>query len=224
MKVPLVLPYLMQSTAWIILKYITLRNTLEIRGIKNLQEALSIHKQKHQGIVFASNHISELDPALIFMGMSPFRRKEFPTYYVASEKQTFKSKRFGWRRFIYGGIIFHISGAFPIKQNRKNYEEALGAHIAVLKAGYNVCIFPEGKMARDGIRGKARGGVMFMAEYAESPIVPIAITRNKHAITVEYLPLLWPSEIISPSEGDDRYRKAAEEIMSRIDNANATHA
>lgn len=205
----------MQAIAWLTLWYVLFRNKLEVHGAENVAEAMRLHREG-QGIILASNHFSELDPGLVFVGMSPFRRGEFPTYFVAGEKKMFKDSKFGWRRFIYGGFIFHLSGSFPIRSGTKDYAAALKTHIELLKGGKNVCIFPEGKMVVPGERPRAHGGVAYMGEAADAPILPIAIARTGNVITVTYRPLIWVENLAHEHSGMERYREAAQNLMQQI--------
>ncbi len=223
MHIPKAFPYFMQTTAWLLLWHVILRDKLLVRGQENLAAALAIHKSTQRGIVFAANHMSELDPALVFVGLSPWRRREFPTYFVSGVKNMFKHPKFGWRRFIYGGFIFHISGSFPLRPSQKDYAESLKTHIAILSTGNNVCIFPQGKMVKDGELPRAHGGVAYLAEAGGAPILPVAISRSGAQTIVEYLPLVWVSELMSNPSDPERYRHAAEEIMQRINTSRAAH-
>ncbi len=47
-----------------------------------------------------------------------------------------------------------------------------------LKEGYSMFIFPEGTRSRDGHIGEFKGGSLKMAQKADSPIVPIAISGS----------------------------------------------
>ena len=63
--------------------------------------------------------------------------------------------------------------------NRENIREGLkmitsGADY--LKAGFSMCIFPEGTRSKDGTPGEFKGGSLKMAQKADAPIVPFAIT------------------------------------------------
>ena len=50
-----------------------------------------------------------------------------------------------------------------------------------LKSGFSMCIFPEGTRSKDGTLGEFKGGSLKMAQKANVPIVPVAITGT-HAI------------------------------------------
>lgn len=68
--------------------------------------------------------------------------------------------------------------------NRENVREGLKMIITgadYLKSGFSMCIFPEGTRSKDGTLGEFKGGSLKMAQKANVPIVPVAITGT-HAI------------------------------------------
>lgn len=48
-----------------------------------------------------------------------------------------------------------------------------------LKEGYSMCIYPEGTRSKDGELGAFKGGSLKMAQKANVPIVPVAITGTR---------------------------------------------
>lgn len=65
--------------------------------------------------------------------------------------------------------------------NRDNAREGLKTILLgadYLKAGYSMFIFPEGTRSRDGQLGPFKGGSMKMAQKADVPVVPVAISGS----------------------------------------------
>lgn len=63
--------------------------------------------------------------------------------------------------------------------DRKNVREGLKTILSgadYLKNGFSMFIFPEGTRSRDGQLGEFRGGSLKMAQKADTPIVPVAIS------------------------------------------------
>ena len=81
-----------------------------------------------------------------------------------------------WQKFLYGGTFFRIIGGYQTYVGLKNYGLALRNHLETLSIGNNVGIFPTGKRVKtqdDAI--KAKGGVSFLAQKSNAPIIPVLI-------------------------------------------------
>lgn len=132
-----------------------------------------------RGAIFASNHVSQLDPILIPATLKLFS-PVFPMYYTSLDRafyaDTQKSKLL--LRLFYGGAFFKIWGAYPIFKAVGNYETALAHHIRILERGRSVGIFPEGKRSRDGSLGEGKPGVAYLLWRTGIPVVPVALTGH----------------------------------------------
>jgi 1-acyl-sn-glycerol-3-phosphate acyltransferase len=165
------------------------------------------------GAVLAGNHVSYLDPVLLWCG-SPR-----PTHFMA-KVELWDSSALGWAldRF----------WAFPV--DRAGADRAsITTATALLKAGDLVGMFPEGTRKRDdsGELGEAHGGVAFVAIRAGVPVVPVGIVGTEKAwpagkrlprivsVTIRYGEPVHPDDF----EGSRKERVAAmtAEIMRRID-------
>ena len=159
---PLILQKVGYVISWVILKIFV---RLEINGAENL-------KNIDKPLILASNHTSEIDPA-IFALVLPLFSKHFPVYFVSYPEG--KYNQFGLRSYLYGGTIFNIFGAYPIAYGKKDYKLALENHINLLQLGRTVCIFPEGKITKDGNLSFGHGGVAYLSYTTKTSVVPIAI-------------------------------------------------
>ncbi len=161
-----VLPYTLQKIGYIVFFLIyKIFVRIEIKGQGNLED-------KPGPFIFAMNHTHELD-ATTFPLMLPFFSRHFPLIFVAASQERYKT--FGWRGFLYGGKFFNALGAFSVFSGQQNYAYALQTHERLLKQGYSVCIFPEGKRTLDGNLGPARGGLGYLAYASGVEVVPVAI-------------------------------------------------
>ena len=97
---------------------------LKVEGSENLKKI-----NKNDGVIFAANHASELDPVILSAIMNPFSRLS-PLSYVARDKSFYTTS--GWRSPFYGGALFKSVGAHPIIPGQKNYEVALAHHIKIV--------------------------------------------------------------------------------------------
>lgn len=76
------------------------------------------------------------------------------------------------------GFLFRDAKVIPIAQARENAELKELAFKRVseeLRAGEVVCIFPEGKLSRDGKLNPFRGGIERILQDTPVPVVPIAL-------------------------------------------------
>jgi 1-acyl-sn-glycerol-3-phosphate acyltransferase len=138
----------------------------KVSGLNNLDDI-------KKPIIFAPNHSSEWDGILVRVALPFFSKNFSPMYFVSMLKEFYKDS--GWRKLIYGGIIFNLLGAYPVYFGKKDYSYSLQNHIKILKNGGNVCIFPEGRRTKDGNFGEAHGGVCFLSYATGAPIVPVFI-------------------------------------------------
>src|SRR5262249_17703201 len=64
----------------------------------------------------------------------------------------------------------------PAKEDREVYERAFQIVAEELKDGNLVCIFPEGRLTRDGEVGEFRPGMLRILKETPVPVVPLALS------------------------------------------------
>ena len=73
---------------------------LEISGREEAwQEVLKARNNK-KGIIFASNHLSELDAVLVRCCL-PIEALVFPMYYVGMTREHYDQDKYGWGKYLY---------------------------------------------------------------------------------------------------------------------------
>lgn len=113
--------------------------------------------------VLVCNHVSFVD-AVVIMAESPR-----PIRFVM-DHQIFRSPLLGW--------VFRHAKAIPIApahQDAALLTAAYDACAAALAEGELVCIFPEGKITRDGEMNPFRHGVTEILKRHPAPVVPMAL-------------------------------------------------
>ncbi|MCW8922431.1 MAG: MFS transporter [Gammaproteobacteria bacterium] len=113
--------------------------------------------------VLVCNHVSYVD-ALIIAGCIR-RPMRFVMYY--------KIYNLPLLRF-----LFKTAGAIPIAGKHENPELMEQAFIEIdqaLKQGDMVCVFPEGKLTRNGVMNKFRPGVERILQTTPVPVIPMAL-------------------------------------------------
>src|SRR3989344_1083143 len=159
-------PWILQTLIWVPTRlFFLFFGHLEIRGLENLRDL-------KKGVIFAVNHSGELD-AIIVPASLPFLSRLMPMFYTSRERSFYKNC--GWRQIFYGGLLFKLWGAHPVKVGLMNYELSLQTHIKIINHGNTVLIFPEGSATKDGNLKKGKGGVTYLSHITKTPIVPIYI-------------------------------------------------
>ena len=178
---------------------------------------LGVENVPATGAVIAGNHVSYLDPALLWCG--PPRRIHF-----MAKAQLFDMHILGW--------ALPRLWSFPVHRGAAD-RTAIAKATELLEAGELVGIFPEGTRVRHhGVEalGEAHGGVAFIAMRAGVPVVPVGIAGTDRAwpegkriprfpkVTVRFCDPVYPEDF---TEGGRKERVEAmtEEIMRRISSA-----
>ncbi len=173
MRLYFIIPLFLQKLIWIPTRFILIFfGRLEVRGLENLNGIRT-------NVIFASNHPSELDPFLIPTSL-PFWSHFSPMFYATREKAFYNTV--GWRRHFFGGLFIRLWGGYQVIAGLRDYKKALPHHIRIVRDGGNLCIFPEGGRTAGGTH-PAKGGVAYLAELTNRPIVPVGIS-GVHGMTV----------------------------------------
>jgi 1-acyl-sn-glycerol-3-phosphate acyltransferase len=128
---------------------------VELRGHDNVPES--------GGVVLVCNHVSFVD-FLIVAGM--IRR---PTRFVMDHRIAATPGV---------SLVFKHAKTIPIAPEREDkglMERAFGRIAEELRAGEVVCIFPEGKLTRDGALERFRSGIERIIKESPVPVVPMAL-------------------------------------------------
>ncbi len=132
-------------------------------------------------VLFAANHVTYVDPALVMSAMpAKFRRNlaiamdgERLRAYLHPPSGIGIVKRIRWFFTYWLAVTFF--NVFPLPRQsgfRRSFEFAGEA----MDRGYNVLIFPEGELTKDGEIGRFRAGIGILAAGLEAAVVPVAIT------------------------------------------------
>ena len=173
MKTYKIITSVLQRLSWVPTRLIfNFFCNFKVAGIKNIRTK--------KNVIFACNHMGDLDPILIAAAI-PFFSRHLPLFYTSREKDFYK-KKCRFKRIIYGGKLFKTFGAYPVHVGLRNYEQALKTHHKILEDKGSVCIFPEGKKNLGDKTIKAKGGVSFLAHKSQLPIIPVLI-QDAHLLT-----------------------------------------
>lgn len=196
---------------------------LEIRGTNNLPPIA----HRGNGVIFAVNHGSELDPILVPATL-PFLSPLAPMFYASRESEFYKNSK--WRRFFYGGLLFRLWGSHALHPGHRDYGISLSSHLELLRRGKSLCMFPDGRKTSDEEIGSiAHGGVGYLAWRTGAAVVPVRISdiRNtslfdfflrRRQVSVTFGIPLRAEELFSLSEEPTAadFRSAAARIMDSV--------
>lgn len=144
------------------------------RGLENLESIKS-------PVIFASNHITEIDAALILSALpNRFRSKlaiamdgEMLESFCRPQRETPRLTKL--RLFFQYWLVIALFNVFPLPK-RGGFRKAFEYAGEAMDAGYSILIFPEGEITKDGGLQKFQPGVGLLADGLEAAIIPIQIT------------------------------------------------
>lgn len=121
----------------------------------------------HTGAILAGNHVSYLDPILLWCTSAR------PVHFMA-KRELWDSRFMAW--------LLPRFWAFPVNRGEPD-RTAITTATELLRADELVGVFPEGGRAEDGSEAlrQAQGGAAFIALRAGVPIVPVAFTGTDKA-------------------------------------------
>jgi 1-acyl-sn-glycerol-3-phosphate acyltransferase len=174
------------------------------------------HLPLQGGYIVAGNHVSYLDPMLLWCGTPQ------PTHFLA-RKELFDAPFLRW--------LLPRVWCLPISRASAD-REGIQRATALLKRGECVGIFPEGTRqvaAESGetALGEAHAGVAFIAIRAGVPVVPVGLWGTQHAlprgakvprfprVTIRYGEPVEP-QAFSQYDRQERLQAMTAEIMRRV--------
>jgi len=217
-------PSLLQHFAWVPLRLFgKFFCSFEIRGVNHLEKIKG-------NVILASNHGSELDPLMLVSAL-PYFSHILPLAFVSRSKDYYIQSP---RGFLYGGKFFELMGAYPAYSGLNDYEKSLRHHLAAIRSGMSVCIFPVGKKHKLEEIKHARGGVSYLALKTGLPIIPAKIEglgrykiqdylRRKSKITITFGEAIYAKDIFNTSGNKEHLishkecEKAAVRLMNKIE-------
>jgi long-chain acyl-CoA synthetase len=145
----------------------------DVRGLENLN-GLS------EPVLFASNHITRGDPALIMSVMPRRFRRRLAIAMDGEMLESFRhppadapliTKILSYLKYWSAVTFFN---AFPLPR-LSGFRKSFAFAGEAMDRGYNVLIFPEGELTKDGKLQRFRSGVGILAGGLESPVVLVRI-------------------------------------------------
>jgi 1-acyl-sn-glycerol-3-phosphate acyltransferase len=124
------------------------------------------HVPRRGPFILAPNHISDADPPFVLNG-SPR-----PLWFMA-KRELFEMGALG--------PAIRFCQAFPVEPGEAD-RAALRFTEELLRSGQAVVVFPEGRIAPDGVLQDISAGVVLLALRAGVPIVPVGLWGTQHVV------------------------------------------
>jgi 1-acyl-sn-glycerol-3-phosphate acyltransferase len=141
------------------------------------------HLQRDRAAVYAVNHTSNVEPAVLFDAL----RSLFPRLRVLYKAEL--------RKLPILVRAFDLAGFVPLERgNRDQSLPAIEGAADALRDGNSFLIFPEGTRSRTGALLPFKKGGFIMAIKAQAPIVPVAIKGARNAMR-KGSPLIHPVRV-----------------------------
>jgi len=168
-------PLFLQNLIWVPTRIILkLFFNFEVCGLKNLKKI-----PKEYGIIFASNHVSGLDPIFIPAAL-PFLSRFLPTYNMTRGKgrNPYKNKLSNFLLVTLRPFI-KLWGAYPVSflvhKTFAEYKSILKVHIKMLRERKSVIIFPVGAIKERKREKRPGTGISFIVHTVKCKIIPTQI-------------------------------------------------
>jgi 1-acyl-sn-glycerol-3-phosphate acyltransferase len=190
---------------WLVRLLINLIAKVEIRGYENVPTS--------GNFVIATNHLGFLDALMLYYALN-----RWDVFVPVAEKWE-KNAFLRW-------IGKHFNFVFIDRFNPDL--KALRKIIALMEAGNNLVIAPEGTRSRAGTMAEGKPGVSYLATKLNRPIVPVGLAGTEDKVVVDNLKHLRRSHIVVTAgkvfslpalpakHRDGALKQSTDEIMCRI--------
>ena len=136
---------------------------LRLAGIR--YKVVGLENVPDRAVVYCSNHESNVDPAVLFLGLHPMLH----IFYKAE-----------LHKVPLMGLAFDIGGFVAVERNDRHKSFAsVDAAALSLQQGNSFLIFPEGTRSRTGELLPFKKGGFIMALKAQVPVVPVAVSGGR---------------------------------------------
>jgi len=129
------------------------------------------HIVRDRAAVYASNHISNIDPPAMYHALAILHPR-LRTLYKAEI-----------RRIPILVTVFDVAGFVPIDRDKRDQSvPAVQRASEALAAGHSFFVFPEGTRSRTGRLLPFKKGSFLMAIAAQAPVVPVTLSGGRDAM------------------------------------------
>jgi len=143
------------------------------RGLENLNSVKC-------PVVFVSNHVTNVDPGLIMSALPGRFRRRLAIAMDGERLMGYRHPPAGTslfqriRLFLQYWLAVSLFNAFPLPR-LSGFRQSFAFAGEAIDRGYNILIFPEGELTKDGNLQVFRNGIGILAGGLETDVVPISI-------------------------------------------------
>jgi long-chain acyl-CoA synthetase len=146
---------------------------MKVSGLENLDNIRG-------PVIFASNHQSYMDPAVVLASLpgrwryhiAPVMWKEFFDAHFCPERHSLRERLTNSTLY---WLVTLLGNSFPIPQSETGVRESIRYMGELVEEGWSILIFPEGERSLTGEVGRFLPGVGLIASRLQLPIVPIRL-------------------------------------------------
>jgi 1-acyl-sn-glycerol-3-phosphate acyltransferase len=165
------------------------------------------------GFLLAANHASFLDPPLVGLPVS--------------QQVCFFARKSLWKPGLAAWWLDAV-GCIPVDRDGTSDIAAIKRVLQAVRRNKVIILFPEGTRSPDGQLQTPKPGVGLIACRTGAPVIPARIFGSYDAlgrggrlrlgtpVSITYGRPLMPADYDDPSDGKERYQRAAERIMAAI--------
>ena len=181
---------------------------LRVEGVENIEG---------EGLVFAPNHVSYLDPFVLAAALPKERLER--TYWTGLRGAAFHNP--------FNAMVSRMAKTIPVDPEKGAFS-ALIASAAVLERGKNLIWFAEGGRSSSGELQPLRQGIGVLLKHSRSSVVPVSIRGTFQAmpvgrilprparITVIFGTPLTPAELDEQGEGERSRGKITDGLQAAL--------
>lgn len=172
-------------TYWPTLWLLKLTVKFEVTGKENVLDLVD-----KKSIIFASNHATFLDGPMCAAALPRLKDEWAPKRFMPMRFLVMR-EYFNWLNpvmFPFGlpiAAYVRVNGSVLVEKAGGDLYKALGMAVDTLNKGASLCIYPEGKLTRDGELNRGKRGVAFLQQQTGAPIIPIGIEGHFRAFKLK---------------------------------------
>lgn len=162
---------------------------------------------KSGGFILACNHISFADPVMLVAECTR-------ACHFMAKSELFKKPGLGF--------VLKIMNAFPVKRGKSDWK-ALEYAENIIKKGFVLGIFPEGKKQKNRCPIAPKSGIAYIAKNTKADILPVSIYHTpgerkiRPKITIRFGKIIENSQLgFTQNDSRQQIKEAAQYIMSKI--------
>lgn len=165
-------------------------------------------------VIFAANHSSHADTSLVLHALTDRARDR--TVVAAAADYWFKHP-------LLGNVVSLFLNTFPFSRTG-GAQDQLHSSTNLLKAGWNLVLYPEGSRSPDGRIQEFKPGVGFLAKETGTPVVPMHI-RGAYQVMPRHQKLPLPGKVRvrigkpitpAPKEGSREFTARVEKAVRAL--------